>query len=369
MLPIVLAIAVVSQADDLVVYTVDLKGDPIENIQVQILNSVVASDSNGIARFEVDGRIDEAGSAKIRANMESGNAATRLDPNFIGRVKEIAWGDGERFYSGFVLPMWSPKDVNSMGKVVVTNLVGSVVQQSARTGGLSTLTATRKQSRTGLLTAVDAQPQLYYAVVLQYDNQSVSNTRVIAKHSGDDIDSWIDAVAPDLPPVGYPQLAEELYASLEPGSYLPEHLADEMAFVYAEVDRLDAAARTCRRFPDRAQPQPAPQLPNNMPQPQFPQLQPEQPQFPQPEFPQVQPVPPQVVCMPPPPVVVQYPPRRTCPLCPLGYLSDLFAPRQPQTTYRQDLSDGAILQAPVNPSYLPKFTGSNLFPTTGAISH
>jgi hypothetical protein len=212
----------------------------------------------------------------------------------------------------------------------------------------------------------------------------VENTRVIAKHSGDDIDSWMVSVAPDLPLVSYPQLADALYRNLDPGVYLSQPYADQMAFVYAEVDRLDAAARTCRRFPDRAQAQAAPQIPN-VQQPQFPQGQPIQPQVPQvpefprgqpirphdPEIPQLMPVPPQTVFLPPQPVPVQPAPKRfcpLCPLCPLGFLSDLFAPRQPQYTYRRDLAGGAFPQIPVTaaPS---KFTGSNHFPTTGAISY
>ena len=231
MLRALVAVVVLSQVtltqtvgQELRLRTVDLKGDPVEDIQVTIQGIRRESDANGIVTFPVS-KLEDAGDFEILVNLQSEGSAEPVNEFYIGRAKEVSWDNADRFASGFVIPLWEWGDVNSLATAIVRN------------------------------------PN-HYVVALQYDKQDVSSTRVIATYEGD-AEAWIEQWAPDLPAVSAPHLARSLHASVVPGATVPEEFADEMAEVYREVERLNWAARICRQFPDRATPRPRDDRPGN----------------------------------------------------------------------------------------------------------
>ncbi len=224
--------------DDFRVFTVDLLGTPIPDVDVRVQvegetypTESNVSDKDGIATIP-NLVPDENGRLQIRVNMAGSDDRDILDISFIGRTKNVIWDRKNRFSEGFAVPLWQPGDVKSLADVVITNPTHLLVAvQRGRTPG--------------------------------------ARSRIIMKSSGD-VDGWCSYWVPDLPRVVNPELARALFAELEPGDPIPARFDAAMQQVFDEVDRQNNLARICRSqvaaglFPNPNQP-PAQQPPGTQP--------------------------------------------------------------------------------------------------------
>ena len=242
---LILAVVIPSKSDAAIrVYAVDLYGNAVKHVDVRVRDSdgkvypsdVNLTDDNGIASLPVKPS-NEYGAAQIRVNMQESASANQIG-RYIGRIKDVVWLTKSQIEEGLAVPLWKPGDVKSLADAVITN-------------------------------------PTHYAVAVQFPRTPGAGSSIVAEFDSN-IDWWLSNVAADLPRVEKPVLARALYSDLEPGELIPARFEAQMRDVYAEVQRQNAAARICRRFPQGVPPVPNQSVPSvpqpTIPSPTFPQV-------------------------------------------------------------------------------------------------
>ena len=216
----VVVIALVGSAcgQGLRVYTIDLLGNPLPNIDVRVADQGRIypeernlSNDNGLAVLPIGPRLAQD-SMQVRVNLEQSIMSRPTSTSdLIGRAKHVTWNSRQAFNDGFAIPLWTHGDVNSLADAVVVN-------------------------------------PTHYAVAIQFKRADDEPARIIAKSAGD-TELWTPFGGLELPTVRSPRLARELYREFETGHIIPPRFDRDLQRVAAEVQRQNEQTRICRLRP------------------------------------------------------------------------------------------------------------------------